>query len=293
MKKAELYIEAKHRLGEGMIWDVAQARLLWIDLLDRTLHRHDPASGKTENWQLPFTGSIGAIATTEDPDLLMVAHQQGLSLIKMSDQSLTPYANPEGGRDTIIYNDMKCDRWGRLWAGTSHMPEKETRGALWCVTGRDRCTLGDAGFAVSNGPAFSPDGTVMYFNDSLGRQTLAYDINRDDPLPRNRRLLRNYAGEEGLPDGATVDAEGNIWIAHWAGARISQMTPKGEVIAVHPLPTPLVTSMCFAGPDYRTLYITTAREGMTAAELAAYPLSGSIFRLETHTQGLPEPLIKL
>jgi xylono-1,5-lactonase len=154
--------------------------------------------------------------------------------------------------------------------------------------------LGDVGFEVSNGPAFSPDGHTMYFNDSVGRRTLAYDIRPDDLHPTNRRIIRTYAKkEEGIPDGAIVDQDGMIWIAHWGGAQVSRITPDGQVLARHPVPARNVTTMCFAGPDFRTLYITTARDGMEEAALKVQPDAGSVFRLETDVRGLPEPLFKI
>ena len=293
MSKVELFIEAKHRLGEAIIWHEAQRCLLWIDLLDPALFRHDFMTGKTTSWPLPLAPPIGAIAATENPDLLAITHRQGLSLLRISNLSLEPYCDPEMGRDAIIYNDAKCDRWGRLWVGSSHAQEKEPRGALWCVAGRNRFRMGDAGFAIANGPAVSPDGRKLYFNDSLGRQTLVYDIDANDMLPRNRRVLIQYEIEAGLPDGVIVDSEGCLWIAHWGGARVSRYSANGKLVVSYPIPALNVTTMCFAGPDFTTLYITTARDGMDDQALAAMPLSGSLFRLETKVRGLAEPLMKL
>ena len=293
MSQAELFIAAKHRLGEAIIWHEAHQCLFWIDLLDPALFRYDLKTANTQSWPLPLEAPIGAIAATDNPDLLLITHRRGLSLLRLSDLSLEPYCDPESGRDAIIWNDAKCDRWGRVWAGSSHAFEKEARGALWCVRDRNHFALGDAGFAISNGPAVSPDGLTLYFNDSLGRTTFAYDIGENDLHPRNRRALIHFAPEDGLPDGVITDAEGCLWIAHWGGARVSHYTAGGKLIAAYPVPAHNVTTMCFAGPDFSTLYITTARDGLDAAALAEMPLSGSLFRLETDTTGLPEPLFRL
>ena len=293
MGEVELFIKASHRLGEAIIWHEAHRCLYWIDLLDPVLFRHDPVSAKTQSWPLPLDAPIGAIVATENPDHLLITHRQGLSLLRISDLSFEVYCDPEGGRDAIIWNDAKCDRWGRVWAGSSHAFEKEARGALWCVKDRQRFSLGDAGFAISNGPAVSPDGGTLYFNDSLGRTTFAYDITEGDLHPRNRRPLIQFTPEDGLPDGIITDAEGCLWIAHWGGARITHYSPDGRLIAAYPVPAHNVTTMCFAGPDFSTLYITTARDGLDAAALAEMPLSGSLFKMQTATHGLPEPLFQL
>jgi len=293
MSEIELFIEAEHRLGEAIIWHEAHRCLYWIDLLDPALFRHDFRTAKTHSWSLPLEAPIGAIAATDNPDVLLITHRRGLSLLRISDLSLEAYCDPEAGRDAIIWNDAKCDRWGRVWAGSSHASEKEARGALWCIRDRNDFALGDAGFAISNGPAVSPDGGTLYFNDSLGRTTYAYDITESNLRPRNRRALIRFTPEEGLPDGIITDAEGCLWIAHWGGARVSRYGADGELIAAYPVPAHNVTTMCFAGPEYTTLYITTARDGLDAAALADMPLAGSLFRLATTVKGLPEPLFRL
>ena len=293
MSQVELFLQAKHRLGEAIIWHEAHQCLYWIDLLEPALFRHDLNTATTLSWPLALEGPIGAIAATDNPDLLLITHRQGLSLLRISNLSLEPYCNPEAGRDAIIWNDAKCDRWGRVWAGTSHFLEKEARGALWCIWDRCHFALGDAGFAISNGPAVSPDGGTLYFNDSVGRITFAYDITENDLHPRNRRALIQFSPEEGLPDGIVTDAEGCLWIAHWGGARVSRYTASGKLQTAYPVPAHNVTTMCFAGPDFTTLYITTARDGLDPNSLAELPLTGSLFRLETGVRGLPEPLFRL
>ena len=142
MSKVELFIEARHRLGEAIIWHAANQCLYWIDLLDPALFRHDLKTAVTRSWPLLLPAPIGAIAATEDPDLLLLTHRQGLSLLRISNLALEPYCDPEDGRDAIIWNDAKCDRWGRIWAGSSHEFEKQPRGALWSVKDSRSFALG-------------------------------------------------------------------------------------------------------------------------------------------------------
>lgn len=293
MSRAELFIEARHRLGESIIWHVAERCLYWIDLLEPELFRCNIDGGSRTGHPLPLKPPIGAIAATADPRKLFLSHRGGVSLVDTQTLAIEAWADPEAGRDAIISNDMKCDRWGRLWVGSSHEFEREARGALWCLTSRGRAVLGDAGFAVSNGPAFSPDGRTMYFSDSGAAQILAYDIAPDDPHPRNRRLFRKHGEGEGVPDGLVVDSEGCIWVAHWGGACVTRLSPGGEVIARHAVPALNVTAVCHAGDGLKTLFVVTARDQMDEAALARFPLSGSLFRLDTDVAGLAEPLGKL
>ena len=284
---------AANKLGEAAIWHAASKRLLWIDLYDPKLFIHDPASGETLVRAINLKAPLGAIVATTNPKLLIVSHPQGLSTLNIKTGATKLFARPEQNRDAIIYNDCKVDRFGRLWVGSSHAKETDARGALWCVLPKGECFLGDVGFAVSNGPAFSLDGKTMYFNDSVGQKTFCYDISADDPTPRNRRILISYTHEEGMPDGLTVDAEGCLWVAHWGGARITRFSAKGERLRVVEIPAPHVTTVGFGGEDYATLYITTAREGLSPDALELWPQSGDLFALKPGVRGVPEPLFPL
>jgi D-xylonolactonase len=285
--------QGSNQLGEAAIWHVATRRMLWIDLLKPRLFALDPATGVTTVLEVKLAGPLGAIVPTSNPRIVMVSHLHGLSTLDLETGATTPFADPERGRDAIIYNDCKTDRFGRLWVGTSHYKEQEARGALWCVLPNGEAYLGDTGFAVSNGPAFSLDGKIMYFNDSAGRKTFAYDISADDPRPRNRRVFASYAEEEGMPDGVVVDEEDYLWVAHWGGARVTRISPKGERQLFLNVPAPHVTTIGFGGDDMRSLYITTARDGLSEEKLKAWPQSGDLFLAKTDVAGIPEPLFKL
>jgi sugar lactone lactonase YvrE len=274
-----------NKLGESVLWHQATQRLIWIDLLEPAIFIHRLGE-QTLRRALPLEAPLGALAATDDPDIMMITHRQGIVTYRMSDGAIRPFANPEGKRDAIVYNDGKVDRFGRFWAGTSHIDEKDPRGALWCVLPNGQAILGDAGFAIANGPAFSTDGERLYFNDTLGRKTLRYEISADDAYPRNRTLLVEYDSDEGYPDGMTVDAEGCLWVAHWEGGRITRLSADGERLQNFYLPVGNVTSMCFGGEQYERLFITTAVDSRKRE-----PEAGHLFVLEQpEVRGLPEPL---
>lgn len=287
--EAEIFLEAQHPLAESIHWQKEKNRLLWVDLLNPSFHMYDFNSGQTFAQTLPLATPIGSFVLTDDPDVVVLGHRHGLSFLNVLSMTLTPFCDPERGRDAIIYNDLKMDRYGRLWVGTSHVKEKEPRGALWCVTTKGEATLVDTGFAIANGPAISPDGSTMYFNDSLARQTLAYDLDPEKPGAWNRRVFATYTEEEGLPDGVITDSEGCLWCAQWLGARIIKLSPQGEKLATYPVPAGNVTTMCFAGKENRTLYITTARDGLDDKVLARFPKTGAVFKLQSSNTGIEEP----
>ena len=280
-------------LGEAALWHQASGQVLWLDLLKPALYRHDPGSGETTRTAVDLAVPLGALIATDDPDRVLVSAPNGLSVMTLAGEIERVLVDPESGRDEIAYNDCKMDRFGRLWIGTHHLGESAPRGALWCCDADGKVRLADAGFPVSNGPAVSPDGSVLYFNDSVGRRTFAYDLSRDAPLARNRRVFAAYSEDEGLPDGVTVDAAGGIWVAHWGGARVTRLTPDGRRDRTIALPCPNVTSVAFCGEALDRLVITTAREGMSEEELAAQPLAGHVFACTPGETGIAEPLFAL
>lgn len=284
---------ASNKLGESAIWHVASHRLLWLDLLQPRLFLHDPKNSTTKVMNINIAGKLGAIVATTNPALVIVSHQQGLSKLNIETGDLTFFTNPERGRDAVMFNDCKCDRFGRLWAGTSHIREEDARGALWCVLSNGEAYLADTGFVVSNGPAFSVDGAIMYFNDSVGKKTFAYDISADDPYPRNRRILINYTTAEGSPDGLTVDEQGCLWVAHWGGARVTRFSARGDRLTTIAVPAPHVTTVGFGGDDLGTLYITSARQGLSNEDLIKSPQSGDLFSCVPDVKGICEPLFPL
>lgn len=291
--KIEALDDTRAVLGESPIWHRASGCVAWLDLLRPSLYLHDPASHRTVVREIDLPAPLGAIVATDDPDRLIVSARNGLSVITLAGEVEGLLVDPERGRDEIAYNDCKVDRFGRLWIGTHHLPERDPRGALWAYSGHGMPQLADAGFAVSNGPAVSPDGRLLYFNDSVGRKTFVYGIDAADPLPRNRRVFASYVPEEGLPDGMTVDEEGGVWVAHWGGGRVTCFTAEGQVSLTIRLPCPNVTSVAFAGEALDRLVITTAQDGMTAEELAACAEAGRTFVCSPGYRGVADPLFPL
>jgi xylono-1,5-lactonase len=290
---AEIWIRAQHRLGESIMWHAARQCYFWVDLLDPALFCHHPKSGQTMKRDINLPPPIGSIAATTNPDLLMLAHRGGLSLLDLRNMDLTHYCDPEDGRDAIIYNDIKVDRWGRLWVGTSHEKEQEERGALWCVESAQRWALADAGFAVSNGPGFSLDGSTMYFNDSARHTTFAYQIGENHIGARNRRVLVRHADQDGMPDGVVVDSADNIWTAQWAGSAVLKFDNAGQLLERINVPSVHVTTLCFGGANLCQVVMTTATDGANHDQLSALPLSGSLFTFESAVAGVSEPLFRL
>ena len=272
-------------LGESPVWDGTEAALYWIDGRGHSINRFDPATG--HNRPLSTPEPPHAIALTQSHRLLC-AFDVSLGSCDMRTGRVERLAAPIAGVEDNL-NDGACDRAGRFWVGSKARDWVKRVGALFRYDPDGTLHRLDEGFQLSNGMGWSPDNRTMYFIDSAPREIYAYDFDLASGAVKNRRTLVRIAEEHGLPDGMTVDAEGFLWVAQWSGGRVVRYDPNGGIARVVEMPVRRPTSVTFGGPDLRTLFITSGTMRMTEAELAAEPLAGNLFALETEVQGLAEP----
>lgn len=280
----ECVLQSTAYLGEGPLWSPTEQRLYWVDILAPAVHRFDPATGQDES--RPLSRLIGAVALRGSGGLVALT-QNGLERLDFATGRLEPIVDPEGDVPDNRFNDAKCDRAGRLWAGTMRLDSSTGHGALYRFDPDGSVTRVASGFTVSNGLDWSPDERTLYFVDSAESRVYAYDFDPARGEIRNRRVLIETDCEEGRPDGLTVDAEGGIWCAMWDGWAIRRYTPDGRLDRIVRLPVPRPSSCIFGGEGLATLYITTGRIRLSARHLAEAPLSGSLFAFRPGVRGLP------
>lgn len=284
--------QKRDRLGESPMWSPSERALYWVDWYGPVVHRLRYGSSEVESWTIPGETVLGSFVFASGGRLLL-AVDSGLVLFDPATGATRPFADPNERRPGVGYNDSKLDRQGRLWVGTYDLPETEPRGILYGVESSGRYAVGDSGFAVCNGPAFSPDGGTMYFSDSMGKRVLAYDVDPETLRLANRRPFASFADGEGVPDGLTVDAEGCLWCAQYGAGRMTRFAPDGAVKSVHELPCPVVTAPAFGGPNMTTLFVTTGwSPGVSRAEDEKTE-GGAVFALETGIRGIPEPVFAI
>jgi sugar lactone lactonase YvrE len=259
---------------------VAREELLWVDIVGRHLHRARlGADGNLSALEtIPFDRPVGAVAPAAGGGYILAAGK-GFLFLDASGE-VRELAQPEDGRRGVRMNDGACDPQGRFWAGSMAEDESPGAGALYrlerdgsCVKVLDRLT-------ISNGIGWSPDGGVMYLADSGTGRLDAFDFDGFSGDIGSRRTIVRVTGRGAAPDGLTVDARGEIWVAMWDGAAVRRYSAQGDLLATVPMPVDRPTSCAFGGRDLTTLFITTARHGLEPAALARQPDAGRVFRVD-------------
>jgi D-xylonolactonase len=271
-------------LGEGPLWSEREQALYWVDILGHRLHRLIPASGQQSSWD--FEEEISAVAERATQPGLIVSLRHGFALFDPATEELSRLVQLESAMPGNRFNDGKCDRRGRFWAGSMDFACKSPTGSLYCFDGASPPRCMDGTYAVTNGPAWSADQRVMYMNDSVNGRVMAFDFDIEHGTISGKRVFLQFSDEEGSPDGMTTDAEGGLWIAHWGASRVTRRDERGAVLQTIKLPCSQITSCAFGGPGLRTLYITSAADGLTPEALEREPLAGGLFAVEPGVAGV-------
>ncbi|HWY64634.1 MAG TPA: SMP-30/gluconolactonase/LRE family protein [Rhizomicrobium sp.] len=268
-------------LGEGPLW--WQDAVWFTDIKENSIHRFDPASGQKLSWRTP--SEVGFLAPLKNGRFIAGA-KTGLYDFDPVNGDFALIRTVEPALPNNRLNDAAVDSRGRLWFGSMDDHEREPSGMLYRFD-RGSLTAMDSGYVITNGPAFSPDGTRLYHTDTLERRIYAFDLREDGSLA-NKRVFITIEEGAGYPDGSVVDGEGCLWIGLFGGWQARRYAADGRLLERVAFPVANVTKLAFGGPGLTTLYATTARKGLNQDALLSQPLAGGLFCFEAKVPGLPQ-----
>jgi L-arabinonolactonase len=273
-------------VGEGPVWDVTSQRLYWIDILEKAVYCLNPDSGATQRWAVPKI--IGSMAIRQDGNAI-VALADGVYTLDFASGACQLLATSPDLNEQVQLADGKVDRRGRFIVGSSDRGMKEARGKLYVLDpGAAALRVIDTDIFLANGPCWSPDDSTFYHADSIRKLIYAYDYDIHHGTVSNRRPFASTADLGGIPDGATVDAEGCVWSAICEGGKLIRFRPDGSIERIVAMPLKLPGSVMFGGPDLDRIYVPTLSPAFLGRP--ADPLDGSTYVLEgLGIRGLPEP----
>lgn len=278
----ELVWDSRCTVGESPVWDSAARRVLFCDIQAKRINAYSVDGGAQQSWQLPeVVGSFGLCRSGR----LVVALRHRVVLLDPHTGAVTPLTDPVDEPPTNRMNDGKVGPDGCFWVGSmdESRPRKPT-GALYRVTPDGKIERKAEGYAVSNGLAWSPDGRTMYHADSTSGIIETWDFDVASGRLANHRVLATLSNEEGRPDGAACDVDGNYWAAGVSAGCINKFSPQGKLLEKLPFPVPRPTMPCFADGQF---YVTSLREGLPAEMLEKFPALGGLFRAPVTARGAP------
>ncbi|GAB5376082.1 MAG: SMP-30/gluconolactonase/LRE family protein [Acuticoccus sp.] len=281
MPVVECVIDAHAECGESAIWDAPEAALFWADIDGNTLFRYDPATD--ENRAFDMGEKVGALAIRES-GAAIIGTESGIHSYDFATRTKTQLADPEADFPGNRFNDSVTDRDGRFWLGSMSMLKPQPADAAFYRVDADLSVSRQFdGIYTTNGLAFSPDGTTLYFSDSYAevRTIWACDYDRATGTPSNRRVFFDTRAVAGRPDGGTVDADGCYWMAGVGGWQMVRLTPEGAVDMVIDMPVERPSKPAFGGPDLKTMFVTSIGANQTPG--SDQPHAGGLFAIT----GLP------
>lgn len=280
----ELVLDTKSALGEGAIWNYKTGELIWVNITDKILNFYNP---KLKNNKEMFTGQMIGTVVPNESGKMMIALENGFYQFDPETGSKNLIANPEENISGNRFNDGKCDPAGRFWAGTMSTEGKSQAGALYRLNADGSVHKMIDNVGTSNGIVWSLDHTKMYYIDTPTRKVMAWDYNNETGEISNPKTAIEVPQKMGYPDGMTIDADGNVWIALWGGSAVGCWNPvTGELLQTIDVPAKNVTSCAFGDEDLGTLYITTARQGTSDEELEKFPHAGGVFKTRPGVKGV-------
>ncbi len=286
------YIANTHDIcGEGVVWHPEEKAVYWTDINRRLLHCYTAADAGVRTWK--FDQPVTAVELTSDPKLLLIVLGGSIIMWDIENCSRTATLFHLASWPVVRCNDARVGPDGALWFGTMQnnvtsdggsTPITENLGELFSLDARGQVKVWHEGIGITNTVAWSPDGSQMFFGDTISNRIYVSSFDRALGLTAEPQIFID-GFDRGQPDGSAVDAEGYLWNCRYGGNCIVRFAPDGSVAEVVEVPAKNPTTCAFGGADLKTLYITSAA-GADAA-------GGALFSMRVETAGLPQNRFRL
>lgn len=274
--QSELLVKCNCILGEGPLWHSKRKTIFWVDIEGKSFYEYNQSSGKLDKYNLDKRVSV--IIETNEADVVLLGIQGSIIKYNLTDGEQILCTTIESEISSNRTNDGKSDSAGRLWIGTMDVGLKDHCGSLYCLDKNFQLHKKLSSLSISNGIAWSLDNSIMYFIDSLTQKVVAYNYDASTGNISFKKTVINIPLQLGTPDGMCIDETGMLWVAHWSGYGVYKWNPtNGELLDKIDVPCRNVTSCCFGGENFETLFITTSKQETSEHELQRYPESGSLF----------------
>ena len=267
-----IFDDTKCTLGEGPLWHPLRGQLYWFDILSKRLHTKD------KHWQ--FSRYVSAAGWIDDSRLLL-ADSIGLHVFDLTTGTADQVAEVEIDNPVTRSNDGRADPQGGFWIGTMGINAEDGAGAIYRYYRGELRQLYSK-ITISNAICFAPDGETAYFTDTPTQKIMRGALDADGWPKGDPELHINLTGTDFRPDGAVVDAAGNLWNAQWGVGRVAGYTDAGRFFAAYDFPPRQTSCPAFGGTDLQTLFCTSAAVGLTG------PDEGKTCAIETDFKGQPE-----
>ena len=289
-RDADIWAESANELGEGAISHPARESLLWFDILRRRLCERAFSGGVTREHEL---GVMATAAALVDWRRILVATEVDLRLFDLDAGTAQPVCPFLAGDPHLRSNDGRVHPSGAFWISSMGKQAERQAGAIWWFRAGKLKLLFDK-ITIPNAICFAPGGGTAYFSDSDKGTIWRVAVDRETGMPAGDPVVfKQFASDEGSPDGAVVDADGHIWTAAWGASAVLALNPDGTRFDSCHLPVSQPTCPAFFGAAFDELVVTSAREKMNAEALAAEPYAGAVLKLRRKVQGVAEPFVKV
>ena len=289
-KKAECLYRSNFSLAESPLWVPEEKLLYWVDINGPTLNCLNPNNGTYNFW--PCHTQISCVARSKNGELI-AGLRDGIYSFSPKNGKFTKILDPEPNKPENRLNDGKVDRTGRLLVGSMEDGNPDNpSGSLYQLSSNNELSVLLDQIRIPNSIAWSPEGDVMYFSDTRAEIIWSFNYNSETGEISDRNTFVDFSKLQGRPDGATTDTEGYLWCAEYGGGKIIRFDPKGRIVSAITVPATNVTSCTFGGPNFSTIYITTASQRLTPEQRLSQPLAGSVFSCDLDITGIPEPIFK-